>query len=147
MFAVVFLAGCPKEKAEPQPKYPSLAEATPPSATSTVWLGGKGGPNQVLEVVNMDAPPPTITVSLYREDGGGAGGELESWSRVDDLATAGPTDKVFSVEVRAGSTTLIHFGDGEHGAMPRKGDKVFRIRFAGGQPGKSGGTAVRALDR
>jgi hypothetical protein len=100
----------------------------------------------VLELLDLDAPPATITVSVYRAEKDHPGGELESWERVDDLSQAGPEDKVYRVEPRAGSTTLIHFGDGVHGAMPREGDKVFRLRYAGGPMGSRGGPAVRALD-
>jgi len=145
---VVGLTGCPRKGVEPPPPDPTLAEALPgPSPTSTAWLGGSGKPNLVLEVLDKDAPPATITVELYLEGGGGEGGGVESWDRVEDLSAAGPEDKVFSVEPRADGTSLIRFGDGKHGAIPRAGDKVFRIRYAGGSMGHGGGEAVRELNQ
>jgi len=41
-----------------------------------------------------------------------------TWTRVDDLATAGPADLVFTVQPMAGTVT---FGDGQHGAIPPAG--------------------------
>ena len=43
------------------------------------------------------------------------GGTPEPWSRIDDLAEAGPTDKVFAVDWQSGR---ILFGDGTHGLVP-----------------------------
>ncbi|MCB9463798.1 MAG: T9SS type A sorting domain-containing protein [Candidatus Eisenbacteria bacterium] len=37
------------------------------------------------------------------------------WTRIDDISTAGPTDKVYTVDWKNG---MIRFGDGIHGALP-----------------------------
>lgn len=38
-----------------------------------------------------------------------------TWTRIDDLATAGPTDRVYTVDWMTGTIT---FGDGVHGTIP-----------------------------
>ena len=46
----------------------------------------------------------------------------EQWRIVDDLATAGPSDKVVEIDYATGA---IRFGDGTHGAIPTKGQQIY----------------------
>lgn len=45
----------------------------------------------------------------------------DRWTRVDDISTAGPADRVFQVDWRTGA---IQFGDGIHGAIPPAGAEI-----------------------
>lgn len=59
----------------------------------------------------------------------------ERWSRVDDLDTAGPDDRVFVLDAEAG---LIYFGDGVHGRVPGLDARIVatRYRWGGGNAGE-----------
>lgn len=45
----------------------------------------------------------------------------ELWTAVDNIKDAGPTDKVYQLDMTTGFFT---FGDGEHGAIPEQGKQV-----------------------
>lgn len=45
----------------------------------------------------------------------------EQWTAVDDITKAGPTDKVYQLDMTSGFFT---FGDGVHGAIPEQGKQI-----------------------
>lgn len=66
------------------------------------------------------------------------------WTRVDSLATAGPTDHVYQVGTADGTVT---FGDGTHGAIPAKGAALSIEYTTGRQDGfLDFVTAMKAVD-
>ena len=66
------------------------------------------------------------------------------WKRIDDLALAGPEDRVYVLDAYSGS---IQFGDGRTGRVPPEGDRNIRIEYAsgGGERGNVPAGAVNAL--
>lgn len=64
--------------------------------------------------------PPVQAGSAHVRVGTASSGT--AWTQVDDLAAAGPGDKVFTLD---NSTGLITFGDGRHGAVPPAGQHVY----------------------
>ena len=66
------------------------------------------------------------------------------WDRIDDLALAGPTDRVYMLDPYDGS---IRFGDGRTGRVPPDGDRNIRAEYAsgGGERGNVPAGAVNAL--
>ena len=48
-------------------------------------------------------------------------GDSRSWSAVDDLFAAEPTDEQFALDARSGR---VVFGDGEHGRVPPIGARI-----------------------
>jgi hypothetical protein len=62
------------------------------------------------------------TLSTITVDPSGAN---ETWSRVNDIATAGPTDHVYQADWTSGKIT---FGDGVHGEIP-PASKVLRFSY------------------
>jgi hypothetical protein len=67
---------------------------------------------QDYSVYTLAAPIKEGTLATIALDPLGAN---ETWTRIDDLVTAGPTDKVYMVDWTTGKIT---FGDGVHGALP-----------------------------
>jgi hypothetical protein len=59
------------------------------------------------------------------------------WTRVLDLAGAGPRDRVYRVDLDADGRVFVQFGDGLHGAVPGPGTSniVARARTGNGQAG------------
>lgn len=51
------------------------------------------------------------------------------WTCVDDLALAGPEERVYELEPYDGT---IRFGNGRHGAVPPAGDHNIRVRYTSG---------------
>ena len=66
------------------------------------------------------------------------------WDRIDDLALAGPEDRVYMLDPYDGS---VRFGDGRTGRVPPDGDRNIRIEYAngGGARGNVPEGAVNAL--
>ena len=66
------------------------------------------------------------------------------WDRIDDLALAGPEDRVYVLDPYEGS---IRFGDDRTGRVPPDGDRNIQIEYAngGGARGNAPEGAVRAL--
>lgn len=64
-----------------------------------------------------------------------------AWTRVDDLALAGPDDPFYALDPTAGTVT---FGDGVHGRMPLPGQaiRVLAYRHGGGAKGNVGAGGV-----
>jgi hypothetical protein len=52
-----------------------------------------------------------------------------TWSRVAELASAGPQDTVFHLDPQSGELT---FGDGQHGAIPPTGTDNLRVSYRSG---------------
>jgi len=115
-----------------------------------------GSPNQVVTV----ARPPLLANSLVlavRErlgddelatlvaddpdnvvDADPLPGPWILWRRVDDLADAGPDDRVYALDATTGAIT---FGDGRHGRIPPVGrDAFLAVRYQTG-----GGAAANAI--
>ena len=65
----------------------------------------------------------------------------ENWTRVDDLALAGPDDPFYALDPIAGTVT---FGDGVHGRMPLPGEaiRVLGYRYGGGVAGNVGAGGI-----
>jgi predicted phage baseplate assembly protein len=65
----------------------------------------------------------------------------ENWTRVDDLALAGPDDPFYALDPVAGTVT---FGDGVHGRMPLPGEaiRVLGYRYGGGVAGNAGAGGI-----
>jgi Baseplate J-like protein len=66
-----------------------------------------------LELVVEDVPRP----------------EYQRWTRVDDLDTAGPDDRVFVLDPEAG---LVYFGDGVRGRVPGLDARIVAVRYRHG---------------
>ena len=66
------------------------------------------------------------------------------WERIDDLALAGPEDRVYVLDPYEGS---IRFGDGRTGRVPPEGNRNIRVEYAsgGGERGNVPVGAVKAL--
>lgn len=97
-------------------------------------LTGNGAPSQVFNLWYPPAVPDSQTVYV---DGA-------AWVEVADLATAGPSDQVYEFDPANGE---IRFGDGVHGAIPAKGQRVSADYDSGPHPGYLDfATAMKAVD-
>lgn len=56
----------------------------------------------------------------------------EVWKRIDSLSDAGPEEEVYEINYRRG---MIRFGDGEHGAIPKKGSRITISHVSGPHDG------------
>lgn len=83
----------------------TYADERPSASYST------GAPGQDFYVYFPPIAPGSTTVFV----------EGRQWSRVADLGTAGPKARVYKLDPATGE---IIFGDGHHGAIPPKGDRV-----------------------
>lgn len=54
----------------------------------------------------------------------------EVWKQVPHLEGSGPDDGVFEVQTEPDGTTVITFGDGEHGRRPPAGDSTIRVSYS-----------------
>ena len=71
-----------------------------------------------------------------------------SWKQVSSLGKAAPEDKVYSVRLDEEGSTLIIFGDGQHGARIPSGSRVSATyRSGGGQSGDDLTITVRWMPR
>ncbi len=66
------------------------------------------------QVFDINYPSAVVDTFALRVNG-------VTWRRVDSLATAGPTDKVYELSSHVGQ---VKFGDGVHGAVPAAGHLV-----------------------
>lgn len=65
------------------------------------------------------------------------------WTQVDDFAAAGRDDRVYTVDLEAGT---VRFGDGTRGRVPQIGERVrARVYRYGG--GRAGNVAAKAISR
>ena len=66
------------------------------------------------------------------------------WTRVEDLALAGPEERAFTLDPFQG---VVAFGDGRQGRVPPAGDHNIRVEYSsgGGQRGNVPAGAVRSL--
>ncbi len=66
------------------------------------------------------------------------------WTRVEDLALAGPEERVFTLDPFRGE---IAFGDGRQGKVPPSGDHNIRVEYSsgGGRRGNVPAGAIRSL--
>lgn len=117
---------------------------------------GTGEPDQVLTLANKPVNPDTLTLSV--------GGVI--WHRVEDLLTAEPEVRVENPRVPLYVTEVpkttadqplinvytldpesgeIIFGDGAHGARPRRGERIVADYTYGG--GRQGNVSAGAINR
>ena len=78
---------------------------------STAGVASDGTPGQVF---NFRYPSAAVDTFALRVDG-------VTWRRVENLAAAGPADRVFLLRPHIGE---VQFGDGTHGAIPPAGAAV-----------------------
>lgn len=69
-----------------------------------------------------------------------AAGERGARSRIsgtiEDLGDSGPNDAHVVIDVDEDGRAVLRFGDGEHGAIPAKGDRVeATYRYGSGESG------------
>ena len=66
------------------------------------------------------------------------------WTQVEDLALAGPEERVFTLDPFSG---VIAFGDGRQGRVPPSGDHNIRVEYSsgGGQRGNVPAGTIRSL--
>jgi Baseplate J-like protein len=69
------------------------------------------------------------------------GSTWENWTRVDDIALAGPDDPFYALDPIAGT---VAFGDGVHGRIPLPGQAIrcLAYRYGGGVQGNVGAGAI-----
>jgi len=53
------------------------------------------------------------------------------WLPVKSLENSSPNDQHYSVRTEEDGTSVIEFGDGEHGARPPAGTRTIRLRYSG----------------
>lgn len=100
-----------------------------------------GAPNQTFSLFNT--PVISGTVSVYVDEGLGP----KLWTQVSTLATAGPTDKVYSLSTDSNGVTWITFGDGYNGAIPATSPAnssgiTATYRIGGGSSGNVGANQI-----
>ncbi|WP_437729241.1 baseplate J/gp47 family protein [Sorangium sp. So ce861] len=81
-------------------------------------------------------PEPSITVLV---DG-------QAWSRVADLDTAGPRDRVWRLDLETDGSAFVTFGDGIHGAVPPAGNNNIEGVLHTGD-GEAGNLPAGAIDK
>ncbi|WP_044986143.1 baseplate J/gp47 family protein [Sorangium cellulosum] len=81
-------------------------------------------------------PEPAITVLV---DG-------QAWSRVADLDTAGPRDRVWRLDLSTDGSAFVTFGDGIHGAVPPAGNNNIEAVLHTGD-GEAGNLPAGAIDK
>lgn len=96
---------------------------------------GEGRPGQGVRL----ARTPVLAGSEVIQLRGALG--WETWRRVEDLALAGPDDRVYALDPDTGTIT---FGDGLHGRMPLPGEAIRALgyRHGGGARGNVGAGAI-----
>lgn len=88
-----------------------------------------GSIDQVLQLPNQSVEPDTLDLQVEVEGLG-----FQTWRQVEDLATAGRDDAVYSLDSEAGT---VRFGNGIRGSVPEAGRRVrvARMRAGGGAAG------------
>lgn len=111
-----------------------LAEQAVTAAPELLGSGsGRAGQTVTLSKSPVILGSETIQV---RADAG-----WDAWTRVDDIALAGPDDPFYQLDPIAGTVT---FGDGVHGRIPLPGQaiRVLGYRFGGGAAGNVGAGGI-----
>ncbi len=86
----------------------------------------------------------SVDLGLLKVDVTDDQGTPRPWRRVDDTASAGRDDPVFSVDAEAG---IIRFGDGVRGRAPRVGSlvQVYDVRSGGGSAGNLAAGSIKDI--
>jgi predicted phage baseplate assembly protein len=93
-----------------------------------------GEPEQAYRLANSPVLPNTLT--LATQSTVGAVATATAWAPIDDLLSAGPADRVFTLDPEAGQ---IQFGSGIYGTRPALGDRiVVSYQYGGGPQGNVG---------
>jgi predicted phage baseplate assembly protein len=100
---------------------------------------GTGEPDQTVTLAN--SPVLTDTLNLQIQDVSG-NGVFQTWRLIDDLLSAGMTDRVFSADSESG---ILRFGTGLNGARPGP-NCLMRVsyQFGGGTAGNVAAGAVKS---
>lgn len=101
---------------------PAIAAIT---ATNELVGRGTNRSDQVVKLGHGDVLAATL--ELIVEDVPRP--EYARWTRVDDLDTAGPDDRVYVLDAEAG---LIYFGDGVRGRVPGLDARIVAVRYRHG---------------
>lgn len=112
----------------------------------TVLGTANGRPGQELALPNGDVVPESVELSV--QESADPSEPLVPWTRVDSFDTAGPFDRVHTLDAESG---IIRFGDGVHGRVPPLVPRAGRIvvsgyRHGGGQAGNVGIAAITRLE-
>jgi len=136
----------PRPPLSRRPGSPGWESTPPPSSRRCRWsqrvLGqGTGTPYQTFTVANtpviVGLPNTCFTLEVHQPNGG-----WEAWRQIDDLAAAGPNDKVYLLDPAAGKVTG---GSGLTGARFPKGEPVRASYEYGGGP--QGNVAIGAVSK
>ena len=100
-------------------------------AVATEIVGDSTGePGLELRLPHRWVDPASVVVMVEHEGG------WRAWSSVEDLGDSGPNDAHVRIEVDEDGRAVLRFGDGEHGAIPAKGDRVeATYRYGSGESG------------
>ncbi len=106
-----------------------------------VWVDERQGLSSAEADALAEARPEAVR--LERQDGALRRCWVR-WEPVEDLAMAGPGDRVYTLDPYDG---VLRFGDGRQGRVPPAGDHNIAVRYAsgGGTRGNVPAGAVRAL--
>lgn len=103
------------------------------------YLGvGNGEPDQTFVMANVPVLPATLR--LVVEENGSGTSSWQPWRLIDDLLSAKPDERVYTVDAESG---LIRFGDGLRGRRPR-GRILVSYQYGGGPQGNVSTGAVNA---
>jgi hypothetical protein len=111
-----------------------LAEQAVTAGSELLGNGsGRAGQSAKLSKTPVILGSETVQV---RDDSGWV-----AWTRVDDIALAGPDDPFYQLDPIAGTVT---FGDGVHGRIPLPGQaiRVLGYRYGGGAAGNVGAGGI-----
>jgi hypothetical protein len=105
------------------------------SAGAEILGNGNGLTAQTLRLSKTPVIQGSEVVQV-RADAG-----WEAWTRVDDIALAGPDDPFYALDPIAGTVT---FGDGVHGRIPLPGQAIRALgyRYGGGVAGNVGAGGI-----
>jgi hypothetical protein len=101
-------------------------------STANLQRQSNGGPDQYIDIMETNVLDDPISVFIS------TGAAQTQWRRVEVIATAGATDRVYQVSY-LGDRTRILFGDGNSGAIPISGQMIgVSYRTGGGSRGRIG---------
>ncbi len=103
---------------------------------------GSGEPDQIVSLANLPVIPASMRLAVEGPPDPSGGTTWETWLLTDDLLSAGPDDRVYSLDPEAG---LVRFGDGLRGYRPPAGRRILvSYEYGGGPQGNVGIGAVNA---
>jgi hypothetical protein len=95
----------------------------------------------IVEEVEIEPNPNRFEVWIGDPDVPFGNGTGSLWSRVDSLATAGPTEEVYAIKFDSQDRVIVQFGDNNAGATPPVGTNNVQIVYRTGG-GSIGNVAV-----